>query len=309
MQDVSQGGNGSFGLLAPAKINLFLHVTGKRDDGYHTLDSLIVFGEIGDLLTARPGKGLSLHIDGPQSQILNADAAENLIIRAARAVQAHSGSVPGVEFRLTKELPVASGIGGGSSDAASAIRLLEKIWPVRYTREERDALLVDLGADVPMCYAARPALARGIGEVLTPIDMLPDMAVVLANPGIGVATGAIFKKLAGFAPSVEGVDAADSFDGLISMLERYGNSLEAPAIECAPVIRDVITAIADLPGCGLARMSGSGATCFGLFPTQGQASAATEQLRSQYPDWWVASGRVLKEPPAIMPLSAERRTT
>ncbi len=305
MQDVSQGGNGSFGLLAPAKINLFLHVTGKRDDGYHTLDSLIVFADIGDRLAVRPGEGLSLHIDGPQSQILNTDTAENLIIRAARAVQAHSGSASGAEFHLTKELPVASGIGGGSSDAASAIRLLEEIWTVGYTLEERDALLVDLGADVPMCYGARPALARGIGEVLTPIDTLPDMALVLANPGIGVATGPIFKRLAGFAPPVETIGAVRSFDVLIGMLERYGNSLEAPAIDCEPIIQDVITAMGALPSCALARMSGSGATCFGLFLTQSDAAAAAEQLRSQHPAWWIANGRVLKEPPEISPLPLE----
>ncbi len=289
-------------LFAPAKINLFLHVTGRRADGYHTLQSLIVFADVGDEVRIRPADRLDLSIDGPQAPTLTEDPVENLILRAAKGLQQAAGVSAQARFELTKDLPVASGIGGGSSDAAAAFRLAEALWQSELLPEQRDALLLALGADVPVCYFAKPAVASGIGEILTPLRSLPELSILLVNPRVAVPTGAIFKRLERFDAGLEDpLDALpqDGFGGFIDVLSSCRNSLETPARQVEPVISQVLSAIQELPNCSLSRMSGSGATCFGLFETLDQASHAAQQLRLEQPGWWIESGSVLSARPAI----------
>ena len=271
---------------APAKVNLCLHVTGQRVDGYHLLDSLVVFADIGDVIEVRAAPTLSLRVVGPQAQGLPL-GEDNLVLRAARAFAGASGA----EITLTKNLPVASGIGGGSADAAATLRALARLWAMPLP--DADSVL-RLGADVPACLAGRPLRMQGIGEWLQPLPDLPAAHLVLINPGVAVATPAVFKALPaknnsalpdmpGFASAVE----------MAQWLTAQRNDLEGPALQLAPVIGVVKQALATAPGCLLARMSGSGATCFGLFAEPAQAQSARAAISAARPDWWVACGRVL----------------
>lgn len=270
--------------LARAKVNLALHVTGRRADGYHLLDSIVVFPDLGDRLEAEPAPGLSLSIDGPFGRDLDAGPA-NLVMRAASLF----GPGQGAALRLTKSLPVASGIGGGSADAAAALRLLARLWG-RPLPSASDVL--GIGADLPVCLVGESCRMQGIGEALTPLA-LPPFAIVLVNPGVPVPTGAVFAGLAsrdnpGMGDLPRCPDAATLFD----WLARQRNDLEAPAVAIAPEIGRTLSALAALPACRLARMSGSGATCFGLFPTLPAALAAADALRVAEPEWWVAAAPV-----------------
>jgi 4-diphosphocytidyl-2-C-methyl-D-erythritol kinase len=261
----------------PAKVNLYLHVTGRRPDGYHLLDSLAVFPAIGDFLSAEPAESLSLTITGPFGATLAAEP-NNLVLRAARLLNPSGGAA----LQLQKNLPVASGIGGGSADAAAALRLLSRHWTL-------DAKLFDLaaslGADIPVCLASRPARMSGIGELLSPAPVLPPFGIVLVNPGVAVSTPAIFRARVGtFSSAAELPKSWPNAAALADSLAKLTNDLEAPAITLAPAIGDVLAALRALPNCLLARMSGSGATCFGIFAT---ASAAAEAAASiTCPGWW-----------------------
>lgn len=263
---------------APAKINLALHVTGRAADGRHFLSSLVAFTTAGDRLRARSAPTVRLDLTGPFAQALTPEA-DNLVLRAARAF----GSDQGALIELDKCLPVASGIGGGSADAAAALRLLSRLWELPVP----DAL--PLGADLPVCLALRPALMEGIGERLTPLDALPPCAVLLVNPGQPVATGAVFAALeqtdnAALPPLPRHWPNAAA---LAAWLMHTRNDLEAPASRIAPVIEEVLTAVAAMPGCMIARMSGSGATCFGLFQTDHACADAAQTLARQRPQWWI----------------------
>ncbi|KRW97117.1 4-(cytidine 5'-diphospho)-2-C-methyl-D-erythritol kinase [Paracoccus sp. MKU1] len=256
---------------APAKLNLTLHVTGRRPDGYHRLDSLVVFLELGDVVTVAPGP-LSLSLTGPFAQGLAAEP-DNLCLRAAR--------LAGCEARITleKNLPVASGIGGGSADAAAVLRALD-------SRPER---LESLGADVPACLAGRPVRMQGLGEILTPLPALPPLHVLLVNPGRGLPTPAVFKALErrDNPPMPEPLpDFADA-QALIAFLHDCRNDLEAPAMALMPEIAGCLAAIR-AEGAELVRMSGSGATCFGLFASAAEAEAARARIAGANPGWWVA---------------------
>jgi 4-diphosphocytidyl-2-C-methyl-D-erythritol kinase len=270
--------------LAPAKVNLALHVTGRRPDGYHLLDSLVVFPALGDRLEAEPARGLSLTIDGPFGRDLDAGPA-NLVLRAALAF----GAGQGAALRLLKSLPVASGIGGGSADAAATLRLLSRLWSLPLPPAEA---VLALGADVPVCLAGRACRMQGIGEVLTPLA-LPPFWIVLANPGVPVATGAVFAGLAFRQNS--GMGALPAFADAAALLEWLAhrrNDLEAPAVALAPPVGAALAALRAQPGCRLARMSGSGATCFGVFAAEAPALAAADALRAREPAWWVAAAPV-----------------
>lgn len=270
--------------LAPAKVNLALHVVGRRTDGYHLLDSLVVFPRLGDRLEAEPASGLSLSIDGPFGLDLDAGPS-NLVMQAALLLRDGRGAA----LRLTKALPVASGIGGGSADAAAALRLLARLWDVSLPAGEA---VLRLGADVPVCLAGRASRMRGIGEALTPL-LLPAFWVVLANPGVPVATGAVFAGLASRENVGLGeIPAFREAGGLFAWLSTRRNDLEAPAVAVAPAIGHVLAALRSQDGCGLARMSGSGATCFGLFEGEAAALAAADALRATEPGWWVAAAPV-----------------
>ena len=281
--------------FAPAKINLFLHVGDKRADGYHELLSLAVFADVGDWLSAKPADRLSLRLAGPFAGALSGEA-DNLVLKAARALSAWAAQrgieVPGVDLTLEKNLPIASGMGGGSSDAAAALLLLAPFWALPVGSDEIGKLGLSLGADVPVCLGAQPAFMSGIGEVLNPAPGLPPFSLVLVTPGVSIPTARIFKSLR----ARTGVVAPKPFAGGTAhdfawWLDRSINDLAAPATEIAPVITRVEAAIVATQGCLLARMSGSGATCFGLYATEEEAAAAAATLAPAHPDWWVKIAR------------------
>ncbi len=277
---------------APAKINLALHVTGRRGDGYHLLDSLVVFTAIGDRLKAAPAGDLTLAIEGPRATGLA--VAGNLVMKAAEALRRHAGN-PALGARLTlqKHLPVASGIGGGSADAAAALRLLKRLWRLDTSSSELIAIAAGLGADVPVCVGGRPARMSGIGEQIAPLAGLPDLPLVLVNPGCAVSTAEVFARLqrrdnAGLPDMPAAFSSSEDAAGYLATCR---NDLEAPALAVAPVIAEVLSHLAAMPGCLLARMSGSGATCFGLFADSQAADAAAGKLAARQPDWWIVSTR------------------
>ncbi len=275
--------------FAPAKINLFLHVTGKRADGYHLISSLMVFADIGDELTAVPADRFSLAIDGPFAAGLPTDNG-NLVTRAAEKLAAMTGVQPHAALRLTKNLPVASGIGGGSADAAAALRALVRLWGRDPGQEALAELGLGLGADIPVCLRSQAMNVSGIGEGLDPAPELPPAWLVLVNPRVAVATKDVFKARTGaFSASAPLAAAAGDAAALARALGTRHNDLEAPAIALAPVIGTVLSTLRTAPNCLLARMSGSGATCFGLFGDQAAAEAAAGPIRQAQPGWWTAA--------------------
>ena len=276
---------------APAKINLTLRVIGRRADGYHELESLVAFADVGDRLTLAPGAELSLAVGGPRAALAGADA-DNLVLKAARAL---AERVPGIvlgAFQLEKNLPVAAGLGGGSADAAAALRLLAQANHLAPDDPRLHAAALATGADVPVCLDPRPRLMRGIGEILSePLD-LPPLQAVLVNPGVALATKAVF---AGWSPSAKAAAPLDTMalakaaghEQFLQLLTTQPNDLEGAAMTLAPAIAEVLAALRALPGCGLARLSGSGATCFGLFASATAVQSAAMALTNKYPQWWV----------------------
>jgi 4-diphosphocytidyl-2-C-methyl-D-erythritol kinase len=272
---------------APAKINLCLHVTGQRADGYHLLDSLVVFCGSGDRVSVSPAPGLQLTITGPQAAALPVDA-DNLVLRAARAM-----GPDGAAITLEKHLPVASGIGGGSADAAATLRALARLRAMPLPAAAR---VLELGADVPVCLAGQPARMSGVGEVVQPLaHPLPEAWLVLANPGVAVPTPAVFRALARRDnPALpREMPHLRTVADLATFLLLQRNDLEAAAIGLAPLIAAVKSALGARPGCLMARMSGSGATCFGLFADPLAATAAAHGLRAAHPGWWVDAAPIL----------------
>jgi 4-diphosphocytidyl-2-C-methyl-D-erythritol kinase len=268
--------------IARAKINLALHVRGREADGYHRLETVFAFAEDGDRLNVSEGEGLSLRIGGPFAAALS-DSDDNLVLRAARSLQERFGAARGAALYLDKRLPVASGIGGGSADAAAALRLLYRWWGIG----TGEAALLDiartLGADVPACVLSRPLTGTGRGDSLVPLDLgrLAGQPLLLVNPGVGVSTAAVFGRWGG-------VDGG----ALPSDLEEARNDLEAPALQLAPVIADVLARLRAVPGAGLVRMSGSGATCFALFESEDARDAAGAQIAAVEPGWWQLATRL-----------------
>ncbi|MCU0800574.1 MAG: 4-(cytidine 5'-diphospho)-2-C-methyl-D-erythritol kinase [Rhodobacteraceae bacterium] len=274
-------------VFAPAKINLALHVTGQRGDGYHLLDSLVVFAAIGDRVSVAPAPDLTLRVTGPQAPMLAA-TDDNLVLRAARAYAAlHPARTCGAAITLDKVLPVASGIGGGSADAAATLHALSALWDLPLPPAP---VVLALGADVPVCLAGQPARMTGIGEVAMPLPTLPQVWVVLVNPGVAVPTPAVFAALTQKSHPAMPAMPRDWRDihAFVTFLAAQRNDLAPPARSIAPVIATVEAALAATPGCLLARMSGSGATCFGLYASASAAAQAAALLRAQGPGWWVA---------------------
>ena len=274
---------------AKAKINLALHVMGRRPDGYHELDTVVVFAETGDRLSAEAGAGpgITLEIGGPFAAGLSAD--RNLVLEAAKAFFAEAReSPPALHFRLEKNLPVAAGLGGGSADAAACLRLLDRMFGGVVGALAQHEIAARLGADVAMCLASTPQRARGRGERLAPVSGLPDLPLVLINPGTQLSTRIVFAGLSSSAaqPVPEPPRASDAA-ALVPWLKASANDLEASAMQLAPAVRTVLAALASLPGCLFARMSGSGPTCFGLFGTPEEAEAGAHGLRRERPGWWI----------------------
>ena len=274
---------------APAKVNLFLHVLGRRADGYHLLDSLAVFAAVGDRLTATPADALSLGLTGTFGAALTAEP-DNLVLRAARALAEAAGLRTGAQLELEKRLPVASGIGGGSADAAAALRLLARLWGVRTGTVDLAAIAAGLGADVPVCLAATPARMGGVGAALAPAPALSSFVLALVNPGVPEATAAVFGARAGAfsAPATLPQAWADAAAMAADLAALTRNDLEPPARALCPPVDAALAALAATPGCLLARMSGSGATCFGVFARPEDAAAAAPGLAR--PGWWVWGG-------------------
>lgn len=278
---------------APAKVNLTLRVLGRRPDGYHEIDSLVVFATVGDALGFTPGKKLDLAVRGPTA-VAAGDIADNLVLKAVNALAARTDGLKVGHFVLSKRLPVAAGLGGGSTDAAAALRLLAMHNRIALDDDRLIAAARATGADVPVCLDPQPRLMRGIGEVLSQPLRLPGLPALLINPRVSVATKDVFTALrapplAQSKPSAS-ADAAWAGGGrqeLIDFVARHGNDLEPPAIALHPAIAQALAALRALAGCRLARMSGSGASCFGLFDSNRAAAAAARVLRAAHPQWWI----------------------
>ncbi len=270
--------------MARAKINLCLHITGQRPDGYHNLDSIVVFPKIGDLLEITPARDLSLSIDGPFAA--GVPVEENSIIRAAQLMPNRQGA----RIKLTKNLPHAAGIGGGSSDAATAVKLFAKLWDIPLPNV---ASILSLGADVPVCMSDIAQHMQGVGEVLEPIISLPEFSIVLVNCGIAVPTSEIFNGLKSKDnPKIDPFSRFETPAEFFDFLGRQRNDMQHAAFELVPETASVINTLQKRTGCKLARMSGSGATCFGLFETQNQAGQAAQSIIEDNPEWWVVAGLV-----------------
>lgn len=286
--------DGSVGLAAPAKVNLYLHVVGKRADGYHLLDSLVAFAGVADELVLRPADRLSLTVDGPTAPAL-ADESDNLVLRAARRLAEVAGLEPRADITLTKRLPVAAGIGGGSADAAAALRGLATLWHLDIPEPDMMALGLDLGADVPVCLRGRATTMTGIGEGLADAPALPAAWIVLVNPRVATHTPAVFKARSGdFSAAAALADAPADAPALAAALALRRNDLTAPACTVAPVISEVLAALGRTDNPLLVRMSGSGATCFALYDGPGAAEAAAAAVRARHPAWWVAAAPLVE---------------
>lgn len=281
---------------ALAKVNLSLGVSGRRADGYHEIESLVAFAGTGDVVTLDTGRPLGLELAGPEAAAITGDT--NLVIAAAKAALGVAPDLQVGHFRLEKHLPVASGIGGGSADAAAALRLIREANPQAGCHVDWMALASRIGSDVPVCLASRASLMCGRGERLSTLDALPPAALVLANPRVALQTADVFKALAAH-PLDAGRDVIAqvpniaTFEALTAYLQQRPNDLEPAAIALCPVIADVRRALATLSGAQLVRMSGSGATCFALFKDRALADAGASALASAHPGWWVRAAPLL----------------
>lgn len=276
--------------LARAKVNLYLHVVGRRPDGYHELDSLVAFASVADQLEAAPAARLSLEVDGPFASEVP-PGEENLVLRAAAALARAAGVKAGAALRLTKNLPVAAGLGGGSSDAAACLQLLRELWGVALPPERMAEIALELGADVPACLFGLPCFVGGIGERLEAAPRLPEVGLLLANPGVPLPTQSVFRRFNGpFTLSSRFIEAPTDAVELAKLLKERRNDLEAAAREIAPEIAAALSRLAALPGALLARMSGSGATCFAIFSSTAEARRAADLLMKAESSWWTAAG-------------------
>lgn len=276
---------------APAKINLYFNIIGRRSDGYHIVDSLIAFTRLGDTLTVRAGNPLDIVGEGPFSADLP-PAPQNLVYRAAETLAAAAGVPAFAHISIEKNLPIAAGIGGGSSDAAAAMKALTNLWNLEQENFDLAEIGLSLGADLPVCLRAQTTYAGGIGEILEAGPVLPQAGVVLVNPGIALATPTVFAARKGpFTLENRFSHAPENVAELGKMLAERGNDLTEPAISLCPEIQTILNALEATPGCRLARMSGSGATCFALYDDTTKAEAAADQVARD--GWWVAATELI----------------
>ncbi len=289
-QDCRAGEEAGIVRTAAAKVNLSLQIVGKRPDGYHELESLVVFADFGDRLSFRHSETLSLQVRGPFAAALQ-DTKENLVLRAARGLLAGAefeGNPPGAAIHLEKCLPVAAGLGGGSTDAAAAINGLLALWKLPIEPEKLFELARSLGADVPVCLHGQASIIRGIGEVIDPAPELPDFSLLLVNPGLPLATPDVFGARQGaFSKGIDWPESFADLQSFVATLKGRPNDLEAAAISLQSAVREVLERLEALPDCVLARMSGSGASCFGLFATLREAREGEAALQAARPQWWV----------------------
>ena len=271
---------------ASAKINLTLRVLGRRADGYHELESLVAFADVADTLTLRPDPEDRLEIGGPFAGE-SGPITDNLVLKAYAALNERIADMRGGFFRLEKNIPVAAGLGGGSADAAATLRLVARANGVALGDPRLMSAAVAVGADVPVCVDSRARIMRGVGERLSePID-LPVLPAVLVNPHVGLATRDVFGKFTSTRSRSSIADVPRKFDTLIEFLKRHDNDLTPPATVCTPAVGEMLRALQALPRVRLARMSGSGPTCFALFGSQGDAIAAAQRLGERQGSWWI----------------------
>lgn len=280
--------------LAPAKLNLALHVTGQRSDGYHLIDSLVAFADFGDIITVSDSDADELRVTGHYAPMVPIN--ENNLVVAARDLlraQYADRELAPVRIHLDKRLPVASGVGGGSSDAAAAIKALAEHWSIEPDFDALAAAALPLGADMPMCLAARPLIAQGIGDMLEPVEPFAGVDAVLVNPGLPVSTPEVFRTLEKRDnPALPQPPALTGASQLGGFLSETRNDLQEPALALCPMIGDALDTLRD-NGALFARMSGSGATCFGLFDNPGPAAAAADRIAKQHPSWFVEGCRIM----------------
>lgn len=286
-------------LFAPAKINLYLHVTQKRGDGYHNLDSLAVFADVGDRVHIESAGAFQLIINGPYAHAFGAQeqdsspASVNLVVRAARALAGCTGQSLDLRITLTKNLPLASGLGGGSADAAAVLWGLMGKWKIPLSTAFLPDLMRSLGADVPACLRCAPVRISGIGDILGHIPDLPEIPVVLVNPGRHCPTPEVFRRFIGpMRGEIKYPDRITDPDLFIDFIAAQENDLTPAALEIVPEINDVLKTLRGMHGCRLARMSGSGASVFGLFLNADNATNAAEKLVLAQPRWWVRTGTI-----------------
>lgn len=273
-----------------AKINLSLHITGKRENGYHELESIVAFADIGDRISVTSAENLVLSVNGEFASELHTND-DNLVLRAARTLQQKTDTKKGAQLTLEKNLPVASGIGGGSGDAAATLLLLRDFWNLEIEDAALHELALSLGADVPMCLKNESAIVRGIGEEIELI-VLPGWHVLLVNPGIALSTSKMFHDYAAANIPFDVARITYADDWLAALMESH-NALEEVAIKRVPMIGEVIKRVSSTEKCLLSRMSGSGATCFGLFETEAWAVSAKEFLAASYPSFWLKTASLL----------------
>ncbi len=275
-----------------AKINLTLRVRGRRDDGYHDLESLVAFADLADTLTLHPGPDATLEISGPFAAASGA-VADNLVLKTLDALRERTPGLTAGRFSLDKNIPVAAGIGGGSADAAAALRLLARANGIGLDDTRLADVARAVGADVPVCLASRPCIMRGLGDRLSNSLDLPKLPALLVNPSVALATRDVFAKFSGSQSISKSLDKVpEAREAMIEFLKDYGNDLTQAATACLPVIAEVVAALHALPGVRLTRMSGSGPTCFALFTSAGEANAAAQDLRAKCRDWWIYQGVV-----------------
>ena len=286
----------SFQIFAPAKINPFLHITGKRSDGLHSLDSLITFADIGDVISISPMDGFSFDINGPMAGSFDeADKSarpdsKNLVVRAVWALARMTNRTPSFSITLGKNLPLGAGIGGGSADAAAALWGLCRYWKIAHDQSMLMDLLMKLGADVPVCFESQTRFVAGAGENLSAPVRIPETHAVLIYPNIHCSTKGIFEHYrSSFNVPAERPAGFKDQDSFIAYLKKTQNELMPAAVRAAPDIRNALMQLEGSDGCRMARMSGSGSTCFGLYDTQEQAEKARETIKETNPDWWVRS--------------------
>lgn len=284
-------------IFAPAKINLYLHVTGRLDNGYHMLDSLVAFADIGDSIEIEPSAEFKFVIEGPYSGGFgpkdrdHSPDSSNLVVQAVWALARAAQKIPNVRVKLVKNLPIASGLGGGSSDAAAVIWGLLEWWKIPRQTHYLQGLMARLGADIPVCMACSPSRVRGIGDIVDPAPAMSEIPVVLVNPGKPCMTSEVFSRFTGAFREPMALPAGfEKQAALISFLAQQRNDLLKAASETVPEIGNALNSLNVQDGCALARMTGSGATCFGIFNNENTARKAAKAIAADNPDWWVKNG-------------------
>ncbi|MAZ76067.1 MAG: 4-(cytidine 5'-diphospho)-2-C-methyl-D-erythritol kinase [Micavibrio sp.] len=279
---------------APAKINLYLHVTNKREDGYHNLDSLITFADFGDQITLNTSKTLSLSIDGLFAKDLSINeqsleySSDNILVKTLWKIADYAHQTPSFNITLTKNIPIGAGLGGGSADAAALARILCQLWDIDPSDKDFQEILFSIGADVPMCFASETCQIKNAGELIKKAPKLPSMNTVLVHPNSHCSTVKIFKINKSYSPNTVSIpDVISNQEELLSFLKTTRNDLTNAALKNTPAIKEILNALNKQDGIALSRMSGSGSACFGIFKTQNNATNAAEIIKNLHPEWWV----------------------